>query len=201
MYISNEDEMLYVVGGYNGKQIISKCECFDEGKDEWKMVDFLNHPYAASRVFNVDVTTDIKGTFNQAKGLPVVEQTRILEGPVTIRTSFQTATESSNQVIESNGNISTKGMRHGLFVYKLCTVSGNGEDDTIVIYMHPFIYHENCIQISYENYLLENKLEKILANGMEIPSKYCCPITKSVYKNPVVLSSGNSYKRQYYRMA
>ena len=32
--------------------------------------------------------------------------------------------------------------------------------------------------------------------SLKIPSKFFCPITHSIYIDPVVLSSGNSYERQ-----
>jgi len=173
MTITN-DGFIHVFGGFDGYKIISKGEWFDG--TEWKTIDYLSHPYCASTVLKVDGRTEIIGNFKQEAD----ETNTLVEGPVQIKSMVDL-----NQVFETNGQMSTNGYRHGMFSCRL------GEKN-----MHPIIYHENDIISSYDNFLMEKKIEKILANKMEIPTKFCCPISKSIYIDPVVLSSGNSYERK-----
>ncbi len=187
MVISNNDDddeeddgqmMIYVFGGVDeNNKILPKAECFD-GK-EWKVIDFLTHPYCASTVFKLDdFSTEIRGSFKSLQ----YETYRLVEGPVEIKTKHK------NEYFQVNGTISKNGYRNGLFSCKY-------EQE---IDMHPIIYDENCVRSNYENYILEKKIEQIMMSNksLEFPKKFCCPITRSIYIDPVVLSSGNSYERQ-----
>ena len=178
MCISNENgiQKIYVFGGFDGDKIITKGEYFDGTK--WKIIDFLNHPYCACSVFNVDVTTKIKGTFKDEEN-----SKKISEGPVEIITNTSNVYE-----IHSKGNMSKDGFRHGKFT---CQIE-NKE-------MKNFFYHENKILKSYIEHLQEQKLDKIQehckSNGIEILKNIYVQLQKMIYKDPVLLSSGNSYDR------
>ena len=143
MIISNNDDdghmMIYVFGGVDkNNKILPKAECFD-GK-EWKLIDFLTHPYCASTMFKLDdVSTEIRGSFSPVH----YERHRFVEGPVNIKTKHK------NEYFDVNGNFSKSGHRQGLFY---CKYEYEQKID-----MHPIIYDENCIRSNYENYLLEKK--------------------------------------------
>lgn len=163
------DENLYVFGGYDGNTIVSIGEVYDG--HQWQNLNFLSHPYCASSFLKIDGST----TFTMLD-----KEDQLIE----IKTHVKSLDES-DEILVSKGQLSSEGNRHGLFFYNY--------NDTMRL--NSFFYDQNVLS-SYDDHLRKKKLEELYDNET-LPLKFVCPITRSPYLHPVVISSGHTYERDY----
>ena len=163
------DEKLYVFGGYDGNNIISIAEVYDG--HQWQNLNFLSHPYCAGSFFKVDGSTTFTLLDKEKKLIEIKTQVKSMD--------------DSDEILVSKGELSTEGNRDGLFHYTY--------NDRLAL--NSFFYDQNVLS-SYEDHLRKKKLE-VLYNNETLPLKFVCPITRSPYFDPVVISSGHTYEREY----